>query len=118
MDIKKIRIKYVKTWFIFDLFATFPFEEVLEAFGVSLGKSARIFQLSRLPRILRLGKILKFLDNIRGANIWRIFRLFLLFFLVSHWVGCLYYLILGSNEFADDVLRFIPLKSLDNFSFS
>ena len=106
MDLKKIRVHYLKTWFIFDFVATLPFETIVNQFGAELGKSARIFQLSRFPRVFRLGKIMKFLENIRGANIWRILRLFLLFFMVSHWVGCIFYLITSSDVHSDNVPSF------------
>ena len=45
----------------------------------------------KLPRLLRLRKILKFLDNMEGANIIRMIRLLLMYFMVSHWVGCFWY---------------------------
>ncbi len=35
-----------------------------------------IIKLLKLPRLLRLGKILKFMDNMKGANFLRIVRLF------------------------------------------
>ena len=52
----------------------------------------------KLPRLLRLGRILKFLENMKGANIWRMIRLFMMFFMFAHWVGCFWYLIADYNH--------------------
>ena len=73
--------------------ATFPFELLALIGGIDAGSNVTLFSLFKTPRLLRMGRILKFLENMKGANVWRIVRLFALFFLMAHWVGCLWYLI-------------------------
>jgi hypothetical protein len=46
-----------------------------------------------MPRLLRLGRILKFMENMKGANLWRILRLFIVYFFFAHWFGCFWYYI-------------------------
>ena len=89
------------------MLATFPFEVVAIVFQVDVsGQNMKLFSLLKAPRLLRLGRILKFIENMKGANIMRIVRLFMLFFMMAHWVGCFWYLIADNEEvnakFADD----------------
>jgi hypothetical protein len=39
----------------------------------------------------------------RGANVWRMIRLFVLFFMMSHWIGCIWFLIAHEKSKADDI---------------
>ena len=42
----------------------------------------------KLFRLLRLGRIWRFLEHMEFANYWRIARLFLSYCVVAHWVAC------------------------------
>lgn len=99
MNPKMIAKNYLKSWFLLDVLATFPFEWPLLIFG---GKGAdinvNVLSILKTPRILRLGRILKFMENLKSANIWRIIRLFVMFFLSAHWVGCIWYWIASTPE--------------------
>ena len=99
MDPKIIALRYIKAWFFIDLFATLPFELIAAIFGIDAGSNVKLFALLKCPRLLRLGRIMKFLENMKGANIMRIVRLFVLYFLVSHWVGCLWFLIASPDDY-------------------
>ena len=93
MNQRKIIRNYMKLWFWIDLLATFPFEIILKILGMDAGDNLNLFALLKTPRLLRIGRILKFLENMRGANIMRIVRLFLFFFMLAHWTGCFWYLV-------------------------
>ena len=84
-DHKLIAQNYFSKWFWIDLPACLPFELVVpasEAIAVSMIKCVRL---------LRIGKILKYLDRFRFANFARIVRLFMFLMLVCHWIGCLWF---------------------------
>lgn len=93
MEMKPIAVRYLKSWFFIDILATFPFEVFAVVAGIDAGSSVRLFAALKCPRLLRLGRILKFLENMRGANVWRMIRLFILFFMMSHWIGCIWFLL-------------------------
>jgi hypothetical protein len=66
-------------------------------------ESVTFLAILKCPRLLRLGRILKFLENMRGANVWRIVRLFALFFLMSHWIGCIWFLLADDGAKIDGI---------------
>ena len=98
MNPKKIAKHYLGLWFWIDLVATIPFEKVLSIIGKDAGDNIKLFALLKTPRLLTIGRILKFIENMKGANIWRIIRLFLLFFLLAHWIGCFWYFFADYSE--------------------
>ena len=104
MDTKKITNRYMSGWFFIDVVATFPFELLALMFGIDAGSNVTLFSLFKTPRLLRMGRILKFLENMKGANVWRIVRLFALFFLMAHWVGCLWFLIAPDESKEEAIL--------------
>ena len=91
MDLKDIRTKYFTKWFWIDLVAVFPFEILIIASGKNLNVS--VFNLFKAPRLLRLGKLAKKLDQLAGANAFRIFKLLLVFTLFAHWVACVWFFV-------------------------
>ena len=103
MEPRPIAARYLRGWFIIDVLATFPFEIFAVIAGIDAGSSVRLFAALKCPRLLRLGRILKFLDNMRGANVWRMIRLFILFFMMSHWIGCLWYLIAVDESIVEGI---------------
>ncbi len=48
--------------------------------------NARLLNLLKMPRLLRIGRILKYLDNLSFAKMIRILKLFVYFFLFDHWL--------------------------------
>ena len=67
MELREIRTHYLKTWFLPDFIANFPVESVMELFGTSLGTNAMIFKTSRIPRILRLGRLFEIFREFKGC---------------------------------------------------
>ncbi|KAL8003903.1 hypothetical protein Plhal703r1_c11g0057221 [Plasmopara halstedii] len=57
MDPKKVAHKYLHSWFIVDLISNFP----LVLFVQSSGKSLKIVKLQKIPKLLRIGRLLKYL---------------------------------------------------------
>jgi uncharacterized membrane protein YgcG len=51
------------------------------------------FKVLKVPKLLRMGRLFKFLERFEGAaNAGRIFLLMLLMTLIVHWISCLWYL--------------------------
>ena len=96
----KIKSNYLRTWFIIDVLASFPFELFASIGSSGIDRNSDIFSLFKFPRLLRLGRILKFIERLGVyANIWRILRLLGIIILVLHWVTCLWHLIVcGSSD--------------------
>jgi hypothetical protein len=57
MDPKRVARKYFHSWFIVDLISNFP----LVLFLQSSGKSLKIVKLQKIPKLLRIGRLLKYL---------------------------------------------------------
>jgi len=66
-----------------------PFEYLL----VGTDTDLTILAILKTPRLFRIGRILRYLENMQYANFMRIGRLFILFFILVHWVGCIWILI-------------------------
>ena len=68
-DRKKIAIRYIQTWFFFDLISTLPFDEILsqqvddvsdsQAASLRALRGARLVRLIRLFRLVKLGRLLR-----------------------------------------------------------
>lgn len=61
---------------------------VAQGLGINFGKNVKILTFLKTPRLLRLGKLLRFLERMKGANIFRIFRLIFIMVLLCHWLTC------------------------------
>jgi len=92
LEKKLIYRKYLKSWFPLDLFASFPFELIVIISGQDAGQLGVLGAL-KLPRLLRLGRILKKLDKLKGATYVRVVYTLTMFLLVSHWFACVWWLI-------------------------
>lgn len=47
------------------------------------------------PRLLRLGRLLRFLEKIKHANVFRIIRLMLGMCLIAHWTACIWHALIA-----------------------
>ncbi|RLN90590.1 hypothetical protein BBJ28_00007968 [Nothophytophthora sp. Chile5] len=84
MDPKKVMHKYFHTWFIVDLVSNFP----LVLFVPSSGKSLKIFKLQKIPKLLRIGRLLKYLREY--AKYYNLTLSFLGLALGLHLFACLW----------------------------
>jgi CRP-like cAMP-binding protein len=106
---KKIFFQYLKSWMIVDIIASFPQNLVFQSASVVLKKSdflriARLPKLYRLVRIVRFLKIAKFFRKISfiqklqdffniNFGVSRLFSFLFTTLILSHLVGCLWYII-------------------------
>eukprot|EP00854_Cymbomonas_tetramitiformis_P013547 gene13547-16012_t len=97
----EIRGNYLKTWFPVDLLASFPLEQCMYILGEEPSENTQIFALLKFPRLLRLGRLLKYMNKLKGANMliaMRIFQLVLLVCLICHWMACLWHMACSATD--------------------
>ena len=89
-----IRKHYMKTWFAIDVLAAFPFDIV---YGWIMGGTQQsklgVLAILKCFRLLRLGKMLKYVEYFLNANAVRILKLIFGVFLLAHWTTCSWYLL-------------------------
>ena len=102
---KQIFQKYLKSWFLIDFVSTFPLHHVIDLVGVNrlgklvkLPKLLRVLRLLRLLKLLRVARIKAMLNKIEvlygvHAGVARLFKLSFSIVLVTHILGCVWYLI-------------------------
>ena len=76
-DRKEIVINYLQGWFLIDLFAILPFDEMMKLQGNGLIRFTRIgklYKLVKITRLVRLLKVAKKKGNVMGrmGNIFKI----------------------------------------------
>ncbi|XP_024116361.1 potassium/sodium hyperpolarization-activated cyclic nucleotide-gated channel 1 [Oryzias melastigma] len=123
LDIKQIRVNYLRTWFIPDIIAAFPIGYILlfadlhyqnEDSPSKTNKMmrilmfVRILSLIRLARVSRLVRFFNEVEKVSNANLevvrlfFRILSLFMMIFLLCHWNGCIQYFVPMLEEFPAD----------------
>lgn len=114
---KKVFLNYLKSWFILDLLACIPFDQVDNTeSGQSNTKTIQLVRLSKLPRLYRIIKIAKifkifriggaesqFLDMFElNSGVMRLVSLLCFVMLAVHLMGCLWYFEAKLDGFAPD----------------
>ena len=104
-DVREIRQTYLRGWFPIDLVACIPLDFCLQLVflisggdpdgsGTNSGSDAAkvklLLRLLKLPRLLRMGRIFKYLERSAAAALWRITRLLIGYVMVGHWLGCIF----------------------------
>ena len=108
-DRKQIACEYLQGWFLLDVFAILPLENIFDLFGkedsgninslARLAKIGRLYKLIKLTKLLRVLKIVKerskLLKYVRevvklGYGFERLVFMTLIFLLITHVVGCLW----------------------------
>uniref|UniRef100_A0AAZ3RKV0 Cyclic nucleotide-binding domain-containing protein n=1 Tax=Oncorhynchus tshawytscha TaxID=74940 RepID=A0AAZ3RKV0_ONCTS len=122
LDIKKISVIYLKSWFIPDVIAAFPIGYILliaelqshsdtSTSGSKASRMVRILMFVRiisLVRLLRVSRLVRFFNEVSNANLeyvqlfFRILSLFMMMFLLCHWNGCIQYFVPMLEEFPSD----------------
>ena len=89
--------KYLHSSFLIDFLASFPVE-ALTYFNSS--SWTRYVVLFRVLRLLRLGRIVRFLKKLPESfyQAWRIVRLFIAVLLCTHWTGCSFFTMLSIEK--------------------
>eukprot|EP00854_Cymbomonas_tetramitiformis_P002997 gene2997-3814_t len=68
-DIHIIRRRYLAGWFPVDFAATFPFELIAIFFYPDSSLQLSLFNLFKIPRLLRLGRLMKKMDSLGEGNL-------------------------------------------------
>ncbi|XP_073330055.1 hyperpolarization activated cyclic nucleotide-gated potassium channel 5 [Pagrus major] len=123
LDIKRIRVSYLRTWFIPDVIAAFPIGYILLFADLQYHNDdnpsktnkmmrilmfVRILSLIRLARVSRLVRFFNEVEKVSNANLevvrlfFRILSLFMMIFLLCHWNGCIQYFVPMLEEFPTD----------------
>uniref|UniRef100_A0A3P8VIU7 Potassium/sodium hyperpolarization-activated cyclic nucleotide-gated channel 1-like n=1 Tax=Cynoglossus semilaevis TaxID=244447 RepID=A0A3P8VIU7_CYNSE len=124
LDLKRIRLNYLRTWFVPDVIAAFPIGYIL-LFAQDLQYHSednptktnkvmrilmfvRIISLIRLARVSRLVRFFNEVEKVSNANLevvrlaFRVLSLFMMIFLLCHWNGCIQYFVPMLEEFPED----------------
>ena len=99
-DRGKIAMTYVRGFFFVDLISSIPFDKFIP------GGNVGAVSILKCIRLLRLGRLMKKLDQMENANAFRVVKLMLGFTLFTHWMACLWFMTgtYGKDpSFSDDV---------------
>ena len=85
----KIARRYARGLLMPDILASIPFGLITRIPGSNPGDWAGPhFGFLKLPRLLRISKVAKYLERFQYATVWRIFRLVCSVFIIAHWLAC------------------------------
>ncbi|KAK3245742.1 hypothetical protein CYMTET_44707 [Cymbomonas tetramitiformis] len=110
-DHRQIAMMYLRSWFLLDVVATFPWETVLESASGASGvlKLGKVVRLARLGRMLRILKLVSKLDvmknmerNVSSPGLLRLTKLLLFVLAVVHWFACLVHVVADMEKDEED----------------
>uniref|UniRef100_A0A3B3VBE8 Potassium/sodium hyperpolarization-activated cyclic nucleotide-gated channel 1-like n=1 Tax=Poecilia latipinna TaxID=48699 RepID=A0A3B3VBE8_9TELE len=135
LDPKKIKKKYLKSWFIVDFVSSIPVDYIFliveKGIDSEVYKTARALRIVRFTKILSLLRLLRLSRLIRYIHQWeeifhmtydlasavmRIFNLIGMMLLLCHWDGCLQFLVPMLQDFPSDC--WVSLNKMVNDSWS
>ncbi|XP_067252238.1 potassium/sodium hyperpolarization-activated cyclic nucleotide-gated channel 2 isoform X1 [Chanodichthys erythropterus] len=135
LDPEKIKMKYLKTWFIVDFVSSIPVDYIFliveKGIDSEVYKTARALRIVRFTKILSLLRLLRLSRLIRYIHQWeeifhmtydlasavmRIFNLIGMMLLLCHWDGCLQFLVPMLQDFPSDC--WVSLNKMVNDSWS
>lgn len=100
-ELPKIRERYAKSWFLFDLVSTIPFDQCLQFVTsassslatLKLLRTIRLFRLLKLMRLLRLKRAVKTIQmDALNAHVLQTLKSLLMIVFIIHLVSCGWYL--------------------------
>jgi len=101
-DNRMIAKKYLRTFFAIDVLAVLPFDLFESLFRTAdaqdVNLATRWIPLLKLPRLLRLSRVMRLLDRFEFANVWKIIRLLFVLIMIAHFLACLWYLLVEYDE--------------------
>lgn len=113
----RIALRYLTTWFIFDLLATVPWVKVVECLDTEFGdmaqltRSMKVIRVLRVIRMLRLAKLQKLwrqveqrLGSLELLQSFAILRMVLILVLICHWNACIWWLIGQPKSWLTEIL--------------
>nr|XP_039267571.1 potassium voltage-gated channel subfamily H member 5-like isoform X1 [Styela clava] len=89
-DLKTIRIKYLKSWFLLDLMTCIPYDAITLLFG-DIEANAQLLGAMKVFRLFRLFRIARDLDRYLAHAYASLIVLMSLILLLCHWMGCGWY---------------------------
>ncbi|XP_053286873.1 potassium/sodium hyperpolarization-activated cyclic nucleotide-gated channel 2 [Pleuronectes platessa] len=135
LDPKKIKKKYLKSWFMVDFVSSIPVDYIFliveKGIDSEVYKTARALRIVRFTKILSLLRLLRLSRLIRYIHQWeeifhmtydlasavmRIFNLIGMMLLLCHWDGCLQFLVPMLQDFPSDC--WVSLNKMVNDSWS
>ncbi|XP_068168813.1 potassium/sodium hyperpolarization-activated cyclic nucleotide-gated channel 3-like [Antennarius striatus] len=121
LDPQKIKIKYLKSWFVVDFISSIPVDYIFLIVETRINsdfyKTARALRIVRFTKILSLLRLLRLSRLIRYIHQWeevfhmtydlasamvRIMNLIGMMLLLCHWDGCLQFLVPMLQDFPPD----------------
>ena len=93
-DRRTIARAYLRGWFLVDVGSTIPWDVIADSTGGGRTQ-LQLLGFLKTPRLLRLSKLVRYLNKTRAKN-WNYFRIARLSFLlvmIAHWVACAYVLV-------------------------
>jgi len=126
-DFKMISLHYLKSWFIIDLLAVFPFY----VFGnVKFFRLLRILRLPRFLRFLDQSRFDKLLDSVlentsrqkkmnylyASKYIYKVVRLILIATTLTYFLGCFWYFVVSVSADRVDTNTFFDNYTLEDYS--
>lgn len=131
MKRKEIIFNYLKTWFLIDLLASFPYSWVIE-FGSDTDLDSNSF-LVKTPQLLRLLKMVRFLRFLRLLRVLKLKKLLYKFeeiimsdtlnailgflkviiviLFIAHWIACIFYAV-GAAELSTEPVCWITIANI------
>eukprot|EP00002_Diphylleia_rotans_P022135 TRINITY_DN4331_c0_g1_i9.p1 TRINITY_DN4331_c0_g1~~TRINITY_DN4331_c0_g1_i9.p1 ORF type:complete len:1378 (+),score=193.08 TRINITY_DN4331_c0_g1_i9:484-4617(+) len=87
---KTLQQRYIKSWFLFDLFAQLPYDLIALIVG------SEYLPFLRIPRLIKVARLYYYADKweMEWKALGSYFRIWLLFFtlmLTSHWISCIWW---------------------------
>jgi hypothetical protein len=79
--------------FVIDVLATFPWDVLSDFIPPESSDTFTLVMFVKATRLLRLGRLLKKLNEIPFANTVKLLKLLFLYLLIAHWTGCIFYFI-------------------------
>ncbi|XP_076880298.1 potassium/sodium hyperpolarization-activated cyclic nucleotide-gated channel 2 [Brachyhypopomus gauderio] len=135
LDPKKIKKKYLRTWFVVDFISSIPVDYIFliveKGMDSEVYKTARALRIVRFTKILSLLRLLRLSRLIRYIHQWeeifhmtydlasavmRIINLIGMMLLLCHWDGCLQFLVPMLQDFPSDC--WVSLNKMVNDSWS
>ncbi|XP_047132762.1 potassium voltage-gated channel subfamily H member 2 isoform X1 [Hydra vulgaris] len=119
---KKLRKYYLRSWFLFDIVSSFPYD----LFSVSKKNVLIVIKLLKIIRIMRLIKVSQVILDLIGHSFTTLMGWFMLFCLCGHWMACVWYVIasnidvpaVNNNSWLISLMKDGKYKSINDISLS
>ncbi|MBE7438231.1 MAG: ion transporter [Spirochaetales bacterium] len=106
---RRIAIQYLKTWFIIDFVAAFPFDLLVGPGLIKLTDATRILRLFRLMRLSRLAQVMQKIGRADIINTSILRMIFFIFWmiLIMHWNACIWMALGGNPNDSPESYRYL-----------